>query len=201
MTEPVAGQTIAQGCWTLDPAASTLTVHVSPSGALSPALHEHHFVPTAWRGRVCFADPSIKQLSVEITVKADSLKDRQSELSKEDIRTGERQVREDVLRVAEHPEIRFLADRFDVHDSQPRRASGLLHGRLLVRGAERNLQVPVQAVWWSDRLRVTGDARFKQSSFGIEPYSRFLGTVGVQDELRVEFAVEATSPGNSGASR
>jgi len=32
---------------------------------------------------------------------------------------------------------------------------------------------------------------FNQSDFGIEPYSRFLGTVSVQDRVSIEFAIDA----------
>lgn len=35
--------------------------------------------------------------------------------------------------------------------------------------------------------RASGTLRFLQSDFGIEPYSGFLGTIAVQDEVQVEF--------------
>jgi polyisoprenoid-binding protein YceI len=181
----------------VDTSASTLTVHVYPGGLFSPALHEHYFVPTKWRGQVCFPRSSIRQVTVDIRVAADALEDRQRALSEEDRRTVQRQVREDVLQAAQHPEIRSAAEHFEIESSGHERASGVLRGHLSLRGRRQAVDVPVQVVWSGDRLRVTGDIRFKQSDFGIEPYSRFLGTVGVKDELRVEFALEAEPPGTS----
>lgn len=189
-----SGQAIAHGCWTLHTAASSLTVHVYPGGLFSPALHEHHLVPTTWRGRVCFPRGSVRQLSLDVTVAADSLEDRQSALSAEDRRTVERQVREDVLQASRYREIRFTSERFEIERIDGERASGVLHGQLSLRGTRRALAVPVKALWSRERIRVTGEVRFEQSEFGIEPYSRFLGSVSVKDEIRIEFAVDAAPP-------
>ena len=178
-------------CWTVDTAASELIVHVRPAGLLSAALHAHHFVPAQWRGRVCFNPNEMRGIDLEIAVQADSLEDRQDALSEDDLATVERQVQgPEVLDAARYPVIRYTAGRLSVSERGRQRLSGHIEGELSLHGHTRGLEVPVTAQWNGQRLRATGEVAFRQSDFGIEPYSRFLGTVGVDDRVTVEFAID-----------
>lgn len=181
-------------CWEIDASRSDLVVHVRPAGLFEGQLHAHHFVPTAWKGRVCFDPENPREIDLELTFQADSLKDRQPALSQEDIEEVEQQVRgPEVLDASRHPVIRYAARRFTSSGGDSLPLKGTVHGELSLHGRTRAVDVPVTARWSGERLRVTGTADFKQSDFGIEPYSRFLGTVGVEDRVTIEFAIDASA--------
>jgi polyisoprenoid-binding protein YceI len=181
-------------CWNILPEASALTVHVRPAGLFSGALHEHHFVPREWSGRVCFDPMKPRTIDLELAFRADSLEDRQHELSREDIQTVERQVRsEQVLDASRYPMIRYVADRVTAAESDSQRLRGTLQGELSLHGRARPVEVPVNVRWSDDRLRATGTVEFRQSDFGIEPYSRFFGAVSIEDRVSVEFALDANA--------
>ena len=79
--------------WRVDLSQSRLVVHVFRKGLLSPALHDHHFVPERWSATVTFDPARPEPVEVRVTVAADSLRDRQPQLSPDDIRTVEAQAR------------------------------------------------------------------------------------------------------------
>jgi polyisoprenoid-binding protein YceI len=84
-----------------------------------------------------------------------------------------------------------VAERLDLAPTPPGQPGhgldGELAGTLSLHGQQRALVAPLHAVREGDGWRVTGSVRFKQSEFGIEPYSGFAGTVGVRDEVQVEY--------------
>jgi polyisoprenoid-binding protein YceI len=182
--------------WRIDTAASQLVVHVYAGGLLSPALHDHHFVPGNWSGLLQFDPVQPEAAEVELIIAANSLRDQQPRLSAEDIRTVEEQVRgPTVLDATAHPEIRFHAERLVVSerssDADGETLRGTLVGTLHLRGERSEVRVPVHARWSRERLRVVGQTSFKQTDFRIRPYRRFLGTVSVRNEVEVEFALDA----------
>jgi polyisoprenoid-binding protein YceI len=192
----LAGPAAADNPWTVDVARSHLVVHALAAGLLSPVLHDHHLTPERWSGTIAFAPERLPDVGLTITIAADSFRNRQPELSPEDLETVETQVRgAGVLHAADHPEIVYRAERVDVEERWAAEGMeglrGTLAGQLTLRGQSRPLAVPVVAQWSGDRLRATGRASLRQTDFGIEPYRRFLGTVAVRDEVLVEFTIEA----------
>jgi len=173
---------------------SQITLHVFKKGLFSAAAHDHHFVPTQWRGTASFDEANPSSLRAELVIAADSLRDRQPSLSQEDREKVNRQAAgRDVLDAARYPEIRFTTagglERAAAASSGDKadRLEGTLAGTLALHGRERPVSVRVVAKkdakgWWAH-----GSARFKQSDFGIEPYSGFLGTVAVHDEVQLDY--------------
>ncbi len=53
------------------------------------------------------------------------------------------------------------------------------------------LQFPVRGRVAGKRLEASATVAFKQSDFGIKPYSTAIGTVAVRDEVTVEIAIVA----------
>jgi polyisoprenoid-binding protein YceI len=96
----------------------------------------------------------------------------------------------EVLDAARFPEIRLApgpAGEARLRRAADGRLEGDMPGALSLHGRSRSVTVPVQAAREGGAWRVRGSVRFLQSDFGIEPYSGFLGTVGVQDEVEVTF--------------
>jgi polyisoprenoid-binding protein YceI len=192
LAAPPAGA--AAGSWTAVVEKSQLTLHVYKKGLLSAAAHDHHFVPARWRATASLDEESPAAVRAEIVIAADSLRDRQPSLSSGDRDKVNRQAAgPDVLDAAHHPEIRFAATGLragaPAPGGQAARVEGVLDGTLALRGRERPVSVRVVAKrdangWWAH-----GSARFKQSDFGIEPYSGFLGTIAVEDEVQLDYEI------------
>lgn len=179
------------GGWTAEAGQSRITVHVLKKGLLSGLAHDHHFVAGRWRATATFDPASPSSTRIEVIVRADSLADEQPALSKTDREKVDRQAAgRDVLDAERFPEVRFAANALEVSPAAARpgdAVQGTLQGTLSLHGQERPLAVPVAAVKEGDGWRAHGAVTFKQSDFGIRPYSGFAGTIAVHDELKLEY--------------
>jgi polyisoprenoid-binding protein YceI len=183
----------AEGTWIASPAGSRLTVHVLKRGLLSGLAHDHHFVAADWSASARFDPSGDGPAHLEVVVRAASLQDQQPALSPEDRAKVDRQAAR-ILDAERFPEIRFASDR------PPRlppgdRAELDLVGTLTLHGTGRPLTIRVEVLRDGEGWRVHGAVRLRQSDFGVEPYSGFLGTIAVQDEIEVEFVL-ALRPGD-----
>lgn len=65
---------------------------------------------------------------------------------------------------------------------------------ITLHGVSRTLTIPVRIERERNTLRASGTARFKQSDFGIVPYSLMGGALAVQDQLELRFELVALAP-------
>ncbi len=179
----------------MDAARSRLTVKVPPAGLLASTLHTHLFQPEKWSGEIALDRDHPDRVRVVIRVAADSLRDRQPKLSARDTAKVEKQARDaEILDAARFPEVLFEAGRLEAAELPSGVAGefrGRLAGTLTLHGQSRPLQVPIQGRLAGDRLEANATMTFKQSDFGIKPYSTALGTIAVRDEISVEIALVA----------
>jgi polyisoprenoid-binding protein YceI len=63
----------------------------------------------------------------------------------------------------------------------------VLHGALSLHGTTRPLDVPFRARVDAPGYRVSGSVRFRQTDFGMAPFSRAGGAFAVDDEIQVDF--------------
>lgn len=102
---------------------------------------------------------------------------RPGALSDKDKAKIESNLREDVLHVGRHPEIRFTA-----------KASGSeLDGTLTLAGRSKSLRIPFRT---EGNLRVA-EVTLHQPDFGIAPYSAMLGTLKIKPDVRVRVELPA----------
>jgi polyisoprenoid-binding protein YceI len=190
----VASATAAEpASWEALPGESQIVVRVLKKGLLSAAAHDHEFLVRTWHATATFDARQPQEARVEMVLVADSLVDRQPALSPEDREKVNRQaVGPDVLDARRYPEIRFVSTgpiRAGAAGARPDGVEGEIEGTLSVRGVERRVSGPIRALRQGDGWHVQGSIRFKQSDFGIEPYSGFLGTIAVHDEVEVVYDV------------
>lgn len=101
-------------------------------------------------------------------------------LGEGDRRKIERSIREEVLDVRRHPEIRFEADSIR-SDGE----TATLTGRLHLHGRSQPLSVPARRTdggWLAE-------ASLDQPAFGIKPFSAMLGTLRIRPDVRVRVLV------------
>ena len=181
--------------WTIDAARSRLTVKVLPAGLLASTLHTHFFQPTDWSGEVAWDPNQPGSVKVGVRIGAESLRDHQPKLSAKDTAKVERQVQSaEILDSAKYPKIAFEAGQ--VEAGQPPSGDtgefrGTLAGTLTLHGQSRPLKFPFHGKASAERLEANATAAFKQSDFGIKPYSTALGAIAVKDEITIEIALVA----------
>ena len=176
------------------PAGPGIRVHVAKRGAFAMFAHDHDFEVTRWSGTVAVPGGDPARGSVELVLDAGSLLDRQKKLSEADRRKVDQQAAgPEVLDAARAPEITYRSDRVVVAAGgagEGAQVRGTVQGQLTVRGRTRPVDAAFEATRAGEGWSVRGRARFKQSDFGIKPFSGYGGTVGVKDEVEVTFELE-----------
>jgi polyisoprenoid-binding protein YceI len=178
------------------PAADGVRVHVFKRGLFSAFAHDHDFQVTRWRGTADLPDGDAGRAAVELVLAADSLRDRHPGLSSGDRREVDaRAAGPEVLDAAHHPEIGWRSESVRLApDVAGGALRGTARGSLTLRGRTRPVEVAFEAEREGEGWRVRGRATFKQSDFGIEPFSGFGGTVGVKDEVEVTYTLVLRRP-------
>lgn len=93
---------------------------------------------------------------------------------------------EAVLNVKKYPTAEFVVKRVQpVGQAEPGIASFQLDGDLMLHGAQRPLTIVATAETRDGMIRLRGRIKIKQTDFGIKPFTKFLGVVGVTDELQI----------------
>jgi polyisoprenoid-binding protein YceI len=174
------------------PVGPGIRIHVAKRGAFAMFAHDHDFEVTRWRGSAEVPDGDPARASLALVLEASSLRDREPKLSEGDRRKVDAQAAgPEVLDAARSPEITYRADRVEVAPGGAGGAPvrGTIHGELTLRGRTAPVDAAFVATREGDGWTIRGSARFKQSTFGIRPFSGFGGTVGVKDEVEVSFQV------------
>jgi polyisoprenoid-binding protein YceI len=172
-------------------------VHVGKKGLFSAFAHDHDFEVTRWRGSVELPGDAVEHAAVELVLDAGSLRDQERGVSSGDRQKVDSQTAgPEVLDAARFPEITYRAEGATLMpDAGPGGATrGTLHGALTLHDRTRPVDASFEATRDGGAWRVSGKARFRQSDFGIKPYSGAGGTVGVKDEVEITFTIALRSP-------
>jgi polyisoprenoid-binding protein YceI len=184
---------IAPGSYTLGPEDGTLSVRTGRAGAAAKAGHDLVIEVTAWRATLDVA-AAPEAGAVALTADARSFKVRSGSggigpLGDREKASIEQSIDDDVLKGGD------IAFRSSAVTRAP--DGGLrVEGDLDLLGAHRPIAFDLAP---ADDGRLRGRARFKQSDWGIKPFSALFGTLKVADE--VEVTIDAKLPaGVTGAS-
>jgi polyisoprenoid-binding protein YceI len=93
---------------------------------------------------------------------------------------------ESVLNVKKYPTAQFVVKRVQLlGQTGPGTARYQLDGDLMLHGTQRPLTIVATAETVEGLTRLRGRFKIKQTDFGIKPFTKFLGAVGVTDELQI----------------
>ena len=96
-----------------------------------------------------------------------------------------------VLESGKFQKINFVSTAVSDAQKSGETRSFTLSGELKLRGATRRVSFPVKATVTKAELRATGEAKLKQTDFGITPYSGKLGLIKIGDEVKISFSIVA----------
>lgn len=172
--------------YVVDPAGSSVLIHVGKSGAFSFAGHTHEVAAPAVSGEV-IADPADLGASrVSLTFEAGALKVLPEKEPAGDAPKVQEAMRgPKVLDVARFPTITFKSQRVS-----GREAGGAydleVTGEMSLHGVTRALTLPVHVEVAGDTLTATGKAVLRHDHFGMQPVS-VAGVVKVKNEIAIDF--------------
>lgn len=182
-----------------DTSASHLVIRAGRIGLLSAFSHDHQFIPARWQAEVDFDPERPEEVRVDVRIDAATLRDQVARLSPKTREYVDRETAgPQVLDAQRYPEIRFHGESASAR-GEAGVLQGVLHGALSLHGATRPIDVPFRARADASGYRVSGSVRFRQTDFGITPISKAGGTIGVDDEIQVDFElVLAPASGTAG---
>ena len=181
----------------LDPGAGAIYVQVykDPDTLAAGLSHDHVIVAKGWTGTVVWTPDDLSACSIDIRVPVNSLQNDASEWRTRvgyDTTLSESQraeVRDHMigssqLDAARYPEITFRStgcardgDRYAVT------------GTLSVHGKSQTVTIKMKISGDGARFSASGTLKFKQSSFGFQPFSAMAGALKNRDEVKLVIEV------------
>jgi polyisoprenoid-binding protein YceI len=179
----VAGPFIA------DASSGHIVVHAVKAGLLSGLAHDHRLLAERWRADVAWDLEGSGAFDLRIVVDASSLRETTTRLGEASRALIGREVAgPEVLDAGRFPEIRVRAA--GMLPSPPRgeeERDGEMRAEVTLRGETRSLPVAFRLTASGAGFRARGTVLLRQTDFGMTPFTTAMGTIGVDDELRIEF--------------
>ena len=178
--------------YVVDPAQSSVRIHVGKSGAFSFAGHTHEVAAPALSGEVT-ADPADLAASrVALTFQAGALKVQPEGEPAGDAPKVEEAMRgPKVLDAARFPTISFKSQRVSGREAGGGTYDLELAGEIALHGVTRPITFPVHVEVSGDTLTASGKAVLRHDQFGMQPVSAAGGSVKVKNEIAVEYRIVA----------
>jgi len=184
--------TLADGTYRFGSSTGRLLIKTSRAGLGRRAGHDLTIEATRWSGEAMVAVGNPDRSSVSVTVEAGSLEVREGTGGLKALTDNDRaEIKRTLegkalLHTAEHPTISFRSTRIT---GTPQ--SYEITGELTIKG--RTHPATVHGKGNDDRL-LRGWATVTQSTWGIKPYTAFLGALRLADEIMVELEVSRLEP-------
>jgi polyisoprenoid-binding protein YceI len=174
----------------VDAGRSRFIVKAFVTGMLSAFGHSPTIAIRDFTGEAHFDPDSLKDASLNLRIKADSL-EVTDDVSDKDRREMERQMRDDVLETNRYPEIVFESTDVSADKITGGQCRARVTGNLSLRGITRNCVINAQVTVTGDGLRAHGEFPLRQSDYNIKPVSAAGGTIKLKDELKFSFDIVA----------
>ncbi len=198
-TTAAASTAVGSTLYSIDTTASQVLVLVYREGAMAALGHNHVMNVRGLTGSVQLFDDlprtrfelgfNVADISVdEPALRAAAGADFASNVS-DAARTGTRNnmLGDKLLQSASFSRISLKSERV-----KPRVDDNItVTTRIIVRGAEYSIDVPLHLRRDGDDLYANGELTLKQSALGLTPYSVMLGALRVADEMKLRFKLVA----------
>lgn len=190
----VRGATVYQ----VNPADSEVHILVYRGGTLARLGHNHVVTVTSLEGRI-WTHSSLAQSGFDLrfpvadlvvddpAARAAAGSDFPASVPQRD-REGTRRnmLRAETLDAAQYPNITLRSVSIGGTAQQPQ-----VIARITIKDREHDVELAPAVRIDGARLEVSGELTFRQTDFGIKPFTAALGALEVQDQLRVTFKVRA----------
>lgn len=177
---------------------SELIVRLFKEGIASAFAHNHVVRAGDFSGWVVFKKDCPELFKMEVEVPSASLiADHQKEREKYNLRDLNEDDRKEInesmkgseqMHVKKYPIIRFRSSNLEKTGTD----SYTITGDFTLHGTTKKIKVPADITIDKNVINISGEFRFLQSDYGIEPYSAGWGTIKNKDEVVLLFDLYAT---------
>jgi polyisoprenoid-binding protein YceI len=180
--------------YTIDLSQSRVIVTLTQEGFIARRYPTHRVEVKNFSGKIEVSERDETRIAVEVEAEAKSLTNADESMTEFERREFHNVLNNLALESDKFPKIKFVsASVSDARKSGETRVF-TLNGDLTLRDATKRVSFPVTVTIAKDQLRATGEAKLKQTDFGITPYSGKLGLIRIGDEVKIDFAIVAKSP-------
>ncbi len=187
-------QSPATRAYTIDLAQSNVTATLTQEGFIARRYASHRVEVKSFSGKVDVSEKDETRVAVEVEAESKSLTNVDKEMSEFERGEFHGVLNNTVLESEKFPRIKFVSVSISDARKSGETRSFTLNGDLTLRDVTKRVSFPVSVTIARDHLRATGEAKFKQTDFGITPYSGKLGLIKIGDEVKINFTILAKSP-------
>jgi polyisoprenoid-binding protein YceI len=176
--------------FSLDASQSAIYVILSQEGMMRNRYPTHRVTVKNFTCNVELpADET--RLKVEVEAQAESLTNVDEAMSEFERKGFHDVLRNTVLESSNYPAIKFVSRSVSGVRKSGENRSFMLNGDLTLHGVTKPVSIPIDATIGKDQIRATGEAKLKQSDYGMQPFERGMGFIKIGDEVKVSFEVVA----------
>jgi len=160
-------------------------VHTGTAGLFGAFAHDHLIEAQKIEGCAVINSSNLTQSSIKLTFTTADIRVIDPKESASNRAKIQKTMESEVLRTAEYPQITLESTGIEKGNTPE---AFRVRGNLTIRGKTQPVTIPVTLTRMEDGVyRATGEYKFKQTTFGIEPVQLGAGTIKVKDEVRTEF--------------
>lgn len=189
------------GVYEIDPGKSEITAILNQEGLMGRLRPTHTVAIVRYTGRVELPPGNEIKGTASIEAESASLANTDRNISEIEKREFENILHNTVLETSKFKSIEFQSTAITGLTRSGDARSFTLNGKLKLRGVTRDVSLPVKVTVSGSKLTAVGEGRFKQSDFGITPYTGGFGAIKIGDEVKVRFNVVANAKVGSGSGK
>jgi polyisoprenoid-binding protein YceI len=180
--------------YTIDLSQSRVSATLTQEGFIARRYPTHRVEVKNFSGKIEVSERDETRIVVEVEAEAKSLTNADQGMTEFERREFHNVLNNLALESDKFPKIKFVSVSVSDARKTGETRTFTLNGDLTLRDATKRVSFPVTVMIAKDRLRATGEAKLKQTDFGITPYSGKLGMIRIGDEVKIDFAIVAKSP-------
>jgi polyisoprenoid-binding protein YceI len=175
--------TVAKGTHNIGPNDGKVLVNVYKDGVAAKMGHDLTLQAGSWSGKADINPDDPSSSSVSVSIDADSLEVLEGKGGAKPLSEGDKQdIKKNIGKTLGRGQISFEST--EVSGNPPRLQ---LKGNLTINGQSRPVTLDLNV---DDNGHVTGTTSFRQTDFGLKPFSAMLGALKVKDNVDVSIDVQ-----------
>jgi polyisoprenoid-binding protein YceI len=176
--------------YTFDASQSQINAILDQQGLIVRRHPNHTVAAKSFSGKINLPKDEA-HLAVTLEAQTDALTNIDSTMGDFERKEFHAALRNEVLETGKFPTIQFRSVSVANIQRSGDNRTFTLTGDLTLHGVTRRVVFPVKATITKDQLQATGEAKLKQSDFGMKPFEKGLGLIKIGDEVKVTFTVVA----------
>jgi len=179
--------------YAFDAQSGEINIILKQEGLMSRRYPTHHVVAKSFDGKVELPADETK-MAAEVTAESKMLTNVDAAMSEFERKEFHANLRNVILETDKFPTIKFTSVSVTGLQKSADGRSFTLNGDLTLHGVTRRVAFPVNVTLKEKELRATGEAKLKQTDFGLKLFEKGLGLIKVGDEVTVSFSITAKMP-------